>query len=133
MIPLPTVESVARFRVFFMPFHIIRNAAFIALAASLLPGCAIFKPKPPPPPPTPPKPKPAYTWNAEKAKASKDPAYVVINLGEQRVYVYKGDDLIGETKCSTGKKNFETPPGEYKITQKNKDHVSNLYGKFVDE
>jgi lipoprotein-anchoring transpeptidase ErfK/SrfK len=113
-----------------MTFHAVRNAAAAIFAGWFLPGCAAFKPKPPPPPPGP---KPAYVWDAEKAKTVADPASVVINLGEQRVYFYKGDALIGETKCSTGKKGFETPAGEYKITQKNKNHVSNLYGKFVDE
>jgi lipoprotein-anchoring transpeptidase ErfK/SrfK len=55
-----------------------------------------------------------------------------VKLGEQRAYFYKGEVLIGDTKCSSGKKGFSTPPGSYKVTQKNKDHVSNLYGKFVD-
>src|SRR5690349_20674323 len=109
-----------------MTFNAVRNIAAAGLAAWLLPSCASFKPKPPPPPPGP---KPAYAWDAEKAKAIKDPASVVINVGEQRVYFYKGNVLVGETKCSSGKKGFETPPGEYKITQKNKDHISNLYGK----
>jgi lipoprotein-anchoring transpeptidase ErfK/SrfK len=109
-----------------------------ALAVSLgalfiLPGCAIFAPKPPSPPPGPPKPKPAYMWNAEAAQKIKAPAAITINLSEQRVYFFKGEDLIGETKCSSGKTGFDTPPGVYKVIQKNKDHVSNLYGNFQDE
>lgn len=101
-------------------------------ALFFLPGCASFRPTPPPPPPAPVKPKPTFVWNDEKAKEPGDPA-ITVDLSEQRVYFYKGGELVGETKCSSGKKGFETPAGEYKVTQKNKDHVSNLYGKFVDE
>jgi lipoprotein-anchoring transpeptidase ErfK/SrfK len=110
----------------------LRNLVFAWCAALAFSGCALFKPKPPPPPPTPPKPRPAFTWDAEKARVAKDPSAITIVLSEQRAYFYKGDELIGDTKCSSGKKGFGTPPGEYKVIQKNKDHVSNLYGKFVD-
>ena len=103
-----------------------------ACAIPLLPGCALFAPKPPPPPPTPPAPKPTYVWDDVKAKTATGLAALVIKLSEQRVYLYKGDELIGESKCSSGKNGFETPPGSYKVIQKNKDHVSNLYGNFVD-
>jgi hypothetical protein len=107
---------------------------FLALATvSLLPGCAMFAPKPPPPPPKPAAPKPAYVWDEEKAKTERGPASVTIDLSEQRVYLYKGKTLIGESKCSSGKTGFDTPPGTYKVIEKNKDHVSNLYGTFVDE
>jgi lipoprotein-anchoring transpeptidase ErfK/SrfK len=40
---------------------------------------------------------------------------------------------VGETNISSGKKGFETPTGQFAVTQRNKDHVSNLYGDFVDE
>lgn len=108
------------------------RAALAASVISFLPACAMFAPKPPPPPPEPPKPRPEYTWNAALAAAEKGVASIRISLSEQRVYLYKGDTLIGDTKCSSGKNGFETPPGEYKVIQKNKDHVSNLYGNFVD-
>jgi lipoprotein-anchoring transpeptidase ErfK/SrfK len=103
-----------------------------ALISIHLSGCALFAPKPPPPPPEPPKPKPPYVWDAQRVQSEKGPASLVIDLSEQRVYLYKGETLVGETKCSSGKNGFETPPGLYKVTQKNKDHVSNLYGNFVD-
>jgi lipoprotein-anchoring transpeptidase ErfK/SrfK len=115
-----------------MTFRPTLRALLGACIIPALPGCALFAPKPPPPPPPPPQPKPAYVWDDTKAKMINDPAAVVIDLSEQRVYFYKGEELIGESKCSSGKKGFETPPGTYKITQKNKDHVSNLYGNFVD-
>jgi lipoprotein-anchoring transpeptidase ErfK/SrfK len=113
----------------------VRSLRSLFAAATLivfLPGCALFKPKPPPPPPGPPPPKPPFAWNAQKALHERGPASVVIDLSEQRVYFYKGEMLIGETKCSSGKNGFDTPPGNYKVIQKNKYHVSNLYGNFVD-
>jgi lipoprotein-anchoring transpeptidase ErfK/SrfK len=57
---------------------------------------------------------------------------VVIKLGEQRAYFYKGDRLVGVSAVSTGREGFHTPTGRFKIIQKNKDHKSNLYGNYVD-
>lgn len=58
---------------------------------------------------------------------------IVIELRSQWVRFYKGDKVVGESVVSTGKAGFDTPPGRYKVIQKDKDHVSNLYGQFVDE
>jgi len=55
-----------------------------------------------------------------------------IVLSEQRAYFYKGGKLVGESVISSGKKGFDTPPGNYKVIQKDKDHVSNIYGDYVD-
>ncbi len=52
-------------------------------------------------------------------------------MSEQRAYFYKGEKLVGESRVSSGKKKFETPPGSYKAIQKSKDHVSNAYGRFI--
>jgi hypothetical protein len=58
---------------------------------------------------------------------------IVVNLSEQRAYFYKGKHLVGESNISTGRKGFETPPGRYRVIQKDADHVSNLYGDYLDE
>jgi lipoprotein-anchoring transpeptidase ErfK/SrfK len=60
-------------------------------------------------------------------------ARIVVRLGEQRAYFYKGQRLVGESPISTGKKGFETPPGNYRVIQKSIDHVSNLYGDYINE
>lgn len=60
-------------------------------------------------------------------------ARIVVKLGAQRAYFYRGRKLVGSTRVSTGKKGFATPPGRYSVVQKNRDHVSSLYGDYVDE
>jgi lipoprotein-anchoring transpeptidase ErfK/SrfK len=60
------------------------------------------------------------------------PPKIEVHLNEQRAYFYKGSKLVGESSVSTGRKGFDTPPGSYRVIQKDKDHVSNLYGDYVD-
>jgi len=69
-------------------------------------------------------------WNGDGVTG---PPSVQIVISEQRAYFYKGQQLVGESVISSGKKGFETPPGSYKVIQKDKNHVSNLYGDYVDE
>jgi hypothetical protein len=57
---------------------------------------------------------------------------IVVNIGEQRVYVYQGDYLAAESPITTGKPGYDTPPGHYTILVKDIDHKSNLYGDFLD-
>ena len=88
------------------------------------PKGAAIKPKVPPPKPE----KPTY-W-LEK-QGSGEP-HIVVSLGEQRAYFYKGKKLVGETIVSTGRTGFDTPPGTYRVIQKDQNHASTLYGDFVD-
>ena len=55
-----------------------------------------------------------------------------ISLSQQKVYVYQGDDIAGESPVTTGKPGHETPTGHYSILVKDIDHKSNLYGVFLD-
>lgn len=74
-------------------------------------------------------PLPGY-WNAEGIPGSPK---IVVSLSEQRAYFYKGKRLVGQSTISTGRKGYETPPGKYRVIQKDEDHVSSLYGDFVGE
>lgn len=56
---------------------------------------------------------------------------IVIDVSDQRAYFYKGNHLVGVSKVSSGKDGHKTPTGTFKITQKSKDHRSNLYGNYV--
>ena len=58
---------------------------------------------------------------------------IVVHLAEQKAYFYKGRHLVGETTVSTGKPGFSTPPGRYTVLQKDKDHLSSIYGDYVDD
>ncbi|HEY2614572.1 MAG TPA: L,D-transpeptidase family protein [Chthoniobacterales bacterium] len=58
---------------------------------------------------------------------------IVVHLSEQRAYFFKGNTIIGESNISTGRKGYETPPGKYRVIQKDEHHVSSEYGDFVGE
>jgi lipoprotein-anchoring transpeptidase ErfK/SrfK len=57
---------------------------------------------------------------------------IKINLREQRAYFYKSGHLVGISQLSTGREGLNTPSGQFRITQKDIDHVSNKYGDYVD-
>jgi lipoprotein-anchoring transpeptidase ErfK/SrfK len=93
-------------------------------------GCAVFPLSKKPPQKQPPlASKPKAYWDDVNAPGERE---IVISLSDQRAYFYKGRTLVGESVISSGKRNFETPPGHYKVIQKDIDHHSNLYGDYVD-
>lgn len=61
-----------------------------------------------------------------------DNSRVVVSVGKQRAYLLVGDQVYIDTPISSGKRQGMTPTGSFKISQKNKDHRSSLYGDFVD-
>jgi lipoprotein-anchoring transpeptidase ErfK/SrfK len=58
---------------------------------------------------------------------------IVIDLDQQRANFYKGDRLVGVSVVSTGREGYDTPPGEFRITEKDREHVSSIYGDYVDQ
>ncbi len=68
-------------------------------------------------------------WDGDGVKG---PPRIEIRLSEQRAYFYKGDILVGVSAISSGKEGHDTPPGNYKVIQKDKEHASTLYGEWVD-
>src|SRR5437763_14905411 len=68
-------------------------------------------------------------WDGDNASGSPS---VKISLGEQRAYFYKGGVLVGVSQLSTGREGLNTQLGHFKIIQKDKDHVSSLFGDYVD-
>jgi hypothetical protein len=75
-------------------------------------------------------PQPHGYWNDEGVSG---PPKIVVHIGEQKAYFYKGKHLVGETTVSTGKPGFSTPPGNYQVLSKNADHVSTIFGDYVDD
>ena len=69
-------------------------------------------------------------WDGDGATGSPS---IKIRISEQKAYFYKGGKLVGISQLSTGREGTGTPTGTYKIIQKDKDHVSNLFGDYVDD
>jgi lipoprotein-anchoring transpeptidase ErfK/SrfK len=69
-------------------------------------------------------------WDGDGVEGSPS---IKIKISEQKAYFYKGGKLVGISQLSTGREGTSTPTGTYKIVQKDKEHVSNLYGDYVDD
>jgi len=69
-------------------------------------------------------------WNDEGVSG---PAKIVVSISKQRAYFFKGKTVVGESTVSTGKPGFSTPPGHYRVVWKNKDHISTVFGDYVDD
>jgi lipoprotein-anchoring transpeptidase ErfK/SrfK len=70
-----------------------------------------------------------YTW---KPDPTQPITRIEVRLGDQKVLVYQGDAIAGESPTTTGKPGHDTPPGHYSVLVKDIDHKSNLYGVFLD-
>ena len=67
------------------------------------------------------------------ARAQSASEYSVeIDLQEQRAYLLRHGRMILESPVSTGRANYRTPTGRFRIIEKDMDHRSSLYGKIVD-
>ena len=76
------------------------------------------------------KAQPTGYWNGDGVSGAPS---VRIDLGAQEAYFYKGGKLVGMSPISSGREGYNTPTGSFRIIQKNADHVSNLYGNYVDD
>jgi len=68
-------------------------------------------------------------WDGDAVSGSPS---IKISLGEQRAYFYKGGELVGISQLSTGREGLVTPVGQFRISQKDLNHVSSKYGDYVD-
>ena len=68
-------------------------------------------------------------WDGDGVAGSPS---ITIDLREQEARFYKDGRLVGVSLISSGREGYSTPTGTFTIIQKNKDHVSNLYGDYVD-
>lgn len=62
-----------------------------------------------------------------------DNSRVVVSLAKQRAYLMVGDEVYIDTPISSGKRAGMTPTGSFKISEKDPDHRSSIYGDFVDK
>jgi hypothetical protein len=61
------------------------------------------------------------------------PASIRINLTQQKAFFYKGGQLAGVSRISTGTEGRRTPSGNYKVMLKDIDHRSSSYGVFKEK
>ena len=71
----------------------------------------------------------AVVW--EDGSGATGEPNIVINLTTQEAFFYRGETLIGQTHISSGQKDYETPPGTYRVTQKDENHISSQYGQII--
>lgn len=104
------------------------RAAFL-LGTVLLASCQAFRKKPEPPPePV----KQEWKYPGEWTGGDKAITRIAINVDTQRATLYHGDEVVGWTYVASGITSFPTPIGDFKVLEKVKDKVSNLYGKGYD-
>ena len=65
-------------------------------------------------------------------RATPDNVSIYISLGKQRAYFRVYEDIAVDSPISSGKRAGMTPPGNYRILEKDADHRSNIYGDFVN-
>jgi lipoprotein-anchoring transpeptidase ErfK/SrfK len=60
-------------------------------------------------------------------------ASLVVDLGEQQAYLYRGKHRTASSRISSGREGHRTPVGRFQVIRKDEDHRSSLYGNYVDD
>jgi L,D-transpeptidase catalytic domain len=129
MFRIEALQEGSTVRIFMSGTSLFRSALAL-LVMGLLASCAEIEP-PYTPAATVPAPTPMpYAWNGDGVPGKPK---IVVHIGKQRAYFFKGNALVGETTVSTGKPGFSTPPGQYRVVWKNEDHISTRFGDYVDD
>jgi lipoprotein-anchoring transpeptidase ErfK/SrfK len=63
---------------------------------------------------------------------SQGPSHVVVDIRRQVAEFHRGGHIIGVAAISTGKEGRNTPPGSYKVLEKDPTHKSANYGWIED-
>ncbi len=66
-----------------------------------------------------------YAWNDQGVPPGL--ISIVVDIAAERIYVYRGGIEIGRSFFIYGAEDKPTPFGTFKILQKKRDHISNLY------
>jgi lipoprotein-anchoring transpeptidase ErfK/SrfK len=67
-----------------------------------------------------------YVWRDDASQVAGDQR-VVVSLGDQMAYLYRGDELVAAASVSTGRPGHETPNGVFQILGKETMHHSKKY------
>jgi len=76
-----------------------------------------------------PKPREEWVWKGDGIMGKPS---IEINLTTQSAAFLKNGIEVGRSPISSGREGYTTPTGSFAVIQKNKNHVSSLYGDFVD-
>ena len=57
---------------------------------------------------------------------------IVVSLRAQEAYLYRGSHRVASSRISSGREGYRTPTGRFRVTRKDIDHRSSLYGDYVD-
>ena len=57
---------------------------------------------------------------------------IVVSLRAQEAYLYRGKTLVASSRISSGREGHRSPIGQFRVTRKDIDHRSSLYGAYVD-
>lgn len=60
-------------------------------------------------------------------------ASIVVDLGEQEAYLYRGKHRTASSRISSGREGHRTPIGRFTVIRKDIDHRSSLYGDYVND
>jgi hypothetical protein len=108
------------------------KSGLLLLAAISLASCNLFKKAPPPPPPLQEAVKQEWKYPGKWTGGDKPVTQIVVNVDTQRATLYHNEEVVGWTYVASGITSFPTPTGDFKVLEKVKDKVSNLYGKGYD-
>lgn len=97
------------------------KTATILVAAALFAGCST-------PPPIARVLRTGSYWDGEGMQGEPR---VRINLTDQRAYFYKGGQLAGVSRISSGREGLDTVTGDFRIVEKQEHHESSLFGAYV--
>ncbi len=76
-----------------------------------------------------PAPEQQWSWSGDGAPGSPS---IIIDLSDQTARFYKGGIEVGRAPVSTGREGYNTPTGNFSVIEKSQDHISTLYGDYVD-
>ena len=60
------------------------------------------------------------------------PPRVVVDLSEQRAYLFRGKHETAASRISSGREGYRTPTGRFRVILKDEDHRSSIYGDYVN-
>ena len=77
-----------------------------------------------------PAPEPQWSWFGDAITGAPS---IEISIGSQTATFFKGGVEVGRTQISTGREGFTTPTGSLSVIEKSPEHLSTIYGDYVDK